>query len=79
MVQIKQEYYLVALGAVGWLTLAHFVPSIKKLNLGGLSYYKTKDEYANWPRSKEIPMLSVEQIPGIDLVSLNLCRSKGLL
>lgn len=63
---MKAEYFYVLLGGVGWIALAHYFPSLKKL--GSLNN-----------DGNNIRLLSIEQISGIDLGALAICRQKGLM
>lgn len=66
MVTMKTEYWYVILGAVGMVAAAHYFPSLKKL--GSLNN-----------DGNNIRLLSIEQISGIDLNALSICRQKGLM
>lgn len=61
MVQMKTEYWYVILGGVGMIALAHYFPSLKKLdmNVGSLR--------------------GLDDIHGIDLSALAICRQNGLM
>lgn len=60
---MKTEYWYVLLGGVGMVALAHYFPSLKKL-----------DSLFDSGSTSEL-----EQIPGIDLRSLAVCRQKGIM
>jgi len=62
MVQMKSEYWYVVLGAVGMVALAHYFPSLKKLDA-----------------MNNVSVGRLEQIHGIDVRALNVCRQKGLM
>lgn len=85
----KTDYVLIGIGAFAAVLLTSYVPSLMKV----MSLQKTKDEYATCPECKERanflppsikdyannPQLSLESIPGIDLVSLKIVTEKNLL
>lgn len=63
MVQMKTEYWYVILGGVGMIALAHYFPSLKKLDT----------------RSNIGSLRGLDDIQGIDLRALAVCRQNGLM
>lgn len=63
MVQMKTEYWYVILGGVGMVALAHYFPSLKKLDMSVGS----------------LRGLGLDDIQGIDLNALRVCRQNGLM
>lgn len=60
----KDPYIYILVGGMGAILLGHWFPSLKNLN-----------SMENGSHDR----LSIEQIQGIDLRALSICRQKGLL
>lgn len=73
----ENPYVYILVGIMGVIILGHWFPSIK--NIGPERNMSVGNVKSTGCSSCANKLESIEQIPGIDLRALSICRQKGLM